>query len=77
MPSRMASDPLDMLMPDYDGAWFVEHSTYHCPVIVLAASNTGLSKALALGIPLEQVVPKPFDLNMLLALIGRTLSVLR
>ena len=65
---------LDMLMPQMDGAAFL--SAYHrmpgrhAPVVVLSAHLNQLPPQTALQVA-ELVLPKPFDLEELLALVNQ------
>jgi DNA-binding response OmpR family regulator len=67
---------LDMKMPVMDGWAFAsayrQHDGPHAPIIVMTAAHD--SRQRASEIAADGFIPKPFDLDELLALIGRYVS---
>ena len=64
---------LDGLMPGMDGATFLQayrgHAGPHAPIVAISASNVAAEQLRQAGV--DAVLPKPFLLAELLAVVGR------
>jgi CheY-like chemotaxis protein len=63
---------LDMMLPEVDGIGVLRHLAAHgtyIPVVAMSASRERLAEAMAAGA--RTTVPKPFDLDQLLAVVAR------
>lgn len=72
-PDRLCLVLLDMMLPNADGVDVLRALTDlggYVPVVAMSADRTRLSEARAAGA--QATVAKPFDLNRLIDIVGRT-----